>query len=210
MHFIETHCIIIDVGAHIGYYTLLFAKLVGPNGHVYAFEASPKNFEILQINVQVNNYSNVTLIQKAVSNKNEQIVFYMSGKHSNENFLFKPNSAYEEVKIKSVTLDDYFEDQKKIDFIKIDIAGAESLALDCMDSILKKNEDIKIIQEWWPNAIRKHGKEPDKHLNHLIQLGYKIYEIDGTNDQVSQITVSELMKKYPNSRVEDINLFCKK
>ena len=42
--------IVIDVGANIGYYTLLFAKLVGPTGHVYSFEASPKNCKILQKN----------------------------------------------------------------------------------------------------------------------------------------------------------------
>lgn len=202
--------IVIDVGANIGYYTLLFAKLVGPTGHVYSFEASPKNCKILQKNIEANNYKNVTLIQKAVSNKDEQISFYTSPKHTSENFLFKPNIAHEEIKIQAVTLDNYFENQNKIDFMKIDIAGAESLALERMDSILKRNNNMKIIQEWWPNAIRKHGKEPDKHLNYLIKLGYKIYEIDDIKDEVNQTTVSELMMKYPNSKMEDINLFCKK
>jgi len=201
--------IAIDVGANIGYYTLLLAKLVGPTGHVYAFEASPKNFAILEKNVKVNNYKNVTLIQNVVSNKNEQISFYMSGKYKNQNFLFKPDNVYDEIKIQSIALDEYFKNQNNIDFIKIDIAGAESLVLDCMDSILKNN-NVKIIQEWWPNAIRKHGREPDKHLNYLSKLGYKIYEIDGAKDEVNQITIPELMKKYPNSKMEDVNLFCKK
>ena len=44
----------------------------------------------------------------------------------------------------------------------------------------------------------------------LIKLGYKIYEIDDIKDEVNQTTVSELMMKYPNSKMEDINLFCKK
>ena len=53
--------VVIDIGAHIGYYTVLFAKLVGPKGRVFAFEASPTNFEILKKNVNVNGYQNVTV-----------------------------------------------------------------------------------------------------------------------------------------------------
>ena len=52
--------VVIDIGAHIGYYTVLFAKLVGPEGRVFAFEASPTNFKILKKNVDVNGYQNVT------------------------------------------------------------------------------------------------------------------------------------------------------
>ena len=139
--------------------------------------------------------------------------FYMTRQLSTHADLIKilgeKKSSEEIIKIQSIALDEYFKNQNNIDFIKIDIAGAESLVLDCMDSILKNN-NVKIIQEWWPNAIRKHGREPDKHLNYLSKLGYKIYEIDGAKDEVNQITIPELMKKYPNSKMEDINLFCKK
>ena len=70
--------IVLDLGANIGYYTLIFAKLVGEVGHVFAFEPDPSNFELLSKNVKENKHENVTLIQKAVSDKNEKIKLYVS------------------------------------------------------------------------------------------------------------------------------------
>ena len=60
---------VVDLGASVGYYTLLMAKWVGETGKVYSFEANPEKFSILEKNVQLNNYQNVTLIHKMVSNK---------------------------------------------------------------------------------------------------------------------------------------------
>ena len=77
---IKTHVkkgdVVLDIGANIGYYTLIFAELVGEKGKVYAFEPDPTNFDLLRKNVEINGYRNITLIQKAVSNKNGKISFY--------------------------------------------------------------------------------------------------------------------------------------
>jgi len=209
--------VVIDIGAHIGYYTVLFAKLVGPEGKVFAFEASPTNFEILKKNISVNGYKNVILNNKAVSDKNGKLTLYITGRTSTENFLFKPENFTDSSKIKqtveidSITLDDYFQDfNGEINFLKMDISGAEPRVMKGMSSILNKNNSLKIQQEWWPNAIRTHGFEPDSHLKLLTEMGYKIYEIDGANNKLNVATIEELMKKYPNPKLEDINIFCKK
>src|SRR5262245_13382224 len=60
---------VIDVGANIGYYTLLFAQKVGQRGRVFAFEPDPENFELLEHNVRQNGYDNVVLVNKAVAEK---------------------------------------------------------------------------------------------------------------------------------------------
>jgi len=209
--------VVIDIGAHIGYYTVLFAKLVGPEGRVFAFEASPTNFEILKKNVDVNGYQNVTLNNKAVSDKDGKLTLYITGRTSTENFLFKPENFIGSSKIKdtieidSITLDEYFRDFKgQISFLKMDISGAEPRVIKGMGSILSKNDSLKIQQEWWPNAIRTHGNEPDSHLKLLTQMDYKIYEIDGAKNKLNLVTSDDLMKTYPNSKLEDINIFCKK
>ena len=209
--------VVIDIGAHIGYYTVLFAKLVGPEGKVFAFEASPTNFEILKKNISVNGYKNVILNNKAVSDKNGKLTLYITGRTSTENFLFKPENFTNSSKIKqtveidSITLDDYFQDfDGEINFLKMDISGAEPRVMKGMSSILNKNNSLKIQQEWWPNAIRTHGFEPDSHLKLLTEMGYKIYEIDGEKNKLNLATIEELMKKYPNPKLEDINIFCKK
>jgi len=203
--------VVIDIGAHIGYYTVLFAKLVGPEGKVFAFEASPTNFEILKKNVAVNGYQNVALNNKAVSDKNGKLTLYITGETSTANFLFKPEKSKNIIEIDSITLDEYFQDfNGQINFLKMDISGAEPRVIKGMDSILRNNTSLKIQQEWWPNAIRKHGFEPDAHLKLLTKMGYKIYEIDGTTNKLNLVTSDYLMKKYPNSKLEDINIFCTK
>jgi hypothetical protein len=60
--------VVVDLGAHVGYYTLLAARRVGPEGRVFAFEPNPDNFRLLVKNIESNLYSNVIPVQKAVSN----------------------------------------------------------------------------------------------------------------------------------------------
>src|SRR5215469_1379591 len=64
---------VVDVGAHIGYYSLLFSRLVGPTGHVIAFEPVPKNFEFLSENLELNTCTNVEPINRAVLDRSVQI-----------------------------------------------------------------------------------------------------------------------------------------
>ena len=201
---------VLDIGANIGYYTLLFAKLVGPTGKVFAFEPEPKNFKLLKKNVEENNYKNTQFFQNAVSDKDEKLKFYISDESSAANQLFQPKKFNEIIEVDSIKLDNFFSKDTKIDFVKIDIQGAEGTAIKGMISLLKNNPEIKIMQEWWPEAIKKYGMESDEHLKILESLGYKFYEIDGQNDKINEIYIKELINKYPNEFFEDINLFCKK
>ena len=196
---------------------VLKSKWLTTGPKVFAFEASPTNFEILKKNVDVNGYKNVVCHNKAVSDKNGKLTLYMTGRTSTENFLFKPENFTDSstiknaVEIESITLDDYFTDFKdKINFLKMDISGAEPRVIKGMKLLLEKNVNMKIQQEWWPNAIKTHGFEPDSHLKLLTNKGYNIFEIDGANNKINLVTSDDLMKKYPNSKLEDINIFCKK
>lgn len=201
---------VIDIGANIGYYTLLFAKWVGPTGKVYAFEPEPTNFQLLEKNVKANNYKNITIFQKAVSDKNDKLSFYISDESSAANQLFKPQKFSQIIDVDSVKLDECLPIDEKINFIKLDIQGAEGTAIKGMNSILKNNSNTVIMQEWWPDAIKKYGMDSDEHLKILEKLGYSFYEIDGQNDKTNLITINQLMQKYPNEFFEDINLLCKK
>lgn len=201
--------IVVDVGAHIGYFTLIFSKLVGDNGKVYSFEADPTNFEILMKNLEVNKIKNVTCENFAISDKNGKVKLF-NANSSTANRLF---SSEDEnfIEIESITLDEYFQDKNmKIDFLKLDIQGAEPLAMKGMKELFKKNQPLKILLEWWPNGIKKLGEEPESHLKFLENKGYQISEIDDKNREILETNVKQLMKKYPNKQIEDINLICKK
>ncbi len=204
--------VVLDIGAHIGYYTLQFANLVGSTGKVYAFEPEPKNFELLKKNVQINKHDNVVLIQKIVSDKDGIVEFFISKFDSIGNKLFKSDESGSSIKVGSTTLDEYFKDlKKKIDFIKMDIQGGEGKATLGMKNLLKENKNLKIIQQWAPEPLKQNHTNPEDHLKFLQHIGYKFYEIDGTiKKDILPITIEQLLEKYPNSLIDDINLFCKK
>ena len=99
---------VLDLGANIGVYTLIFAKLVGKSGHVFAFEPDPTNFEILSKNVVENKHENVTLVQKAVSEKNDKIKLFVSKRNHASHRIFDSEEKRNSIEVDVISLDTYF------------------------------------------------------------------------------------------------------
>lgn len=115
---------VIDVGAHIGYYTMLAAKIVGKEGKVFAFEPEEKNFNLLRKNKECNNYENIVLEKKAVSDRSVISKLYLWKESRYHRLYGAPDTPFEEVE--TVTLDDYFKDyMRKVNLIKIGVPGSE-------------------------------------------------------------------------------------
>ena len=160
---------VVDLGANIGYFTLLAAKLVGKNGKVYAFEPEPKNYNYLVKNIEFNGYHNVIPWQKAVSNRTSKtklfICSYDSGHHtinqSNGIKDYKPEEVGAKInfiEVETTTLDDFFKDKKEsVDVIKMDVEGAEMLALSGMDRIIKQNKNLKMFIDFKERWISTDG-----------------------------------------------------
>ena len=99
--------VVVDVGANIGYYSLIFARAVGDNGKVFAFEPEPTNFDLLKKNLEINGYKNVVAINKAVSNIKGKVKLYVDSENMGGHSLIDlKNNDY--VEIESVPLDYYF------------------------------------------------------------------------------------------------------
>lgn len=178
---------VVDIGAFIGYYTLIFAKLVGDKGKVFAFEPDLNSFNLLEKNITLNKYKNVVLEQKAVSNKNEK-----------------------KLEIENICLDEYFKTYgEKIDFIKIDIEGAEKLALDGMSLLLHRNTNIKLMIEFHPTELKKFSIEPAEYLKSINDYGFKIYRINNKENKIEPISNEDLLRIYPE-KDSVTNLFCKR
>lgn len=89
---IKPNDIIVDVGANIGYYTLIFSKLTGKGGKVFAFELSNSNFKILNENIRINKYSDmVVTINKTVSYEEEQVNMSLNDENHGRKRIFKSN-----------------------------------------------------------------------------------------------------------------------
>ena len=136
----------LDIGANIGYYTLLFARRVGPRGHVFAFEPEPSNFALLTKNVQLNGYTNVTLVNKAVSDTNGRLRLFLSMGNNADHRVYDSQDGRHSVEVESVRLDDHFAGfSRAINFIKMDIQGAVLPAAQGMTSLLQKNPDVVLV-----------------------------------------------------------------
>ncbi len=160
---------VVDVGANIGIYTALMARIVGEKGKVYAFEPSPHNFNLLK---KYNKNNNVTLVQAAAGDTTGEIVLYISDKLNVDHQTYETDEIREKVNVLSYRLDDYLKNEK-VDFIKMDIQGFEYHALLGMKNILRNNANIKIFMEFWPYGLIKAGSSPEKLLTFLHELDFE-------------------------------------
>ena len=210
---IRPNDVVIDIGAHIGYYSLIFAKLVGPHGHVFSFEPEPSNFKLLEKNIKINNYKNITIAQKAVSNKNTKSNLYVGQQSSGANRLYEPKKKFtQDFKITEVDcleLDSFLPIvSSKINFIKIDIEGSEYNALLGMKKIIEKNTNLIIFTEFDPIAIADSGENSEKVIDFLINQGFDIFIVDENLQKLVRTNKKDLLNiKFQN---KTINLLCKK
>jgi len=197
----------IDLGAHRGYYTLLASKLVGEKGRVIAFEPAPENFALLRRNVK--GMGNVTLVQKAVSSKSGVTKFFLSPDDSITHSLYEVGDDWQCIDVEVTSLDDFFKDKDlRIDFIKMDIEGAEMSALKGMANIIRKNENLGLFTEFVPWYFQPVDSPPESFLRRLAEYGFKLYLIDDGKGTVEPVTIDELMGLGQDYATR--NLFCAK
>lgn len=204
--------VILDLGANIGYYTLIFAKLVGESGKVFAFEPDPDNFALLKKNVENNGYQNVVLINKAISDKTGKLKLYINKEdNKGDHRIHDWHDGRESIEIESIKLDDYFKNYNgKIDFIKMDIQGAEFEAVQGMFHLLNNNQNVKILSEFWPVGLKRSGVEPLLYLELLLQKGFKIYELNKSLKKLIPVDTNNILKTYTIEKGNYTNLLCEK
>lgn len=154
---------IIDVGADIGYYTLLFRSHVGKLGKIYAFEPNTESKEILDHNIKLNSFENVKTFDVGLYDSEKKIAMdgdtIIPGDKSNQNI------------IQTKTLDSM--GIKDIDMIKIDIEGAEMNALKGMKETLLKYKPSLLI-EVHPGKLKDFNSSSLEVVTFVKSLGYNI------------------------------------
>ena len=210
--------LVMDIGANIGYFTLIMAKGITENGKVFSFEPEPKNFKLLKKNVEINNYSNVILEKKAIGNKTGIAKLYLADRknnifHSGMHRIFRSDLVSQisnPVSINIIKLDDYLQDLKfikKIRLIKIDVEGAEFDVLKGMSKILDENKGIKIVMEFSSENLEDYGSNPSDVIDFLINKGFKLSIINEVEKRMEEVTG---IKGIIDSEAKKIglNIFC--
>ena len=171
----------VDIGAHVGYYTILAARHVGPTGKVYAFEPDPDNYTTLLKNIALNGYRNVHAVKKAVSNLVGDAELHLSATINGNHSLYCHGMAERgTLPVETTTLDSMLCEQgwPQIDLVKIDVEGGEVAVLDGMAELLNKSPNLDLILEFMPVFLRNAGVAPRQFLDKLISLFPRVYYID--------------------------------
>lgn len=181
----------IDIGANFAYYTHRLSNLC-PSGHVYAFEPIPFTYNVAKKIVAHYNFKNVSLYQLGVGNENCKTVFevplqsfgaysagqaHLSGRNNelegkSQHYKFE---SHEKINCEIIRIDDFKEINKPIDFVKVDIEGAELFALKGMKNLLLKDKPIVLLE-----------------INPFFLEGFKIKESELT-DFINEIEYTTFM-----------------
>ena len=169
---------ILDVGADIGYYSLLFALKCGSDGAVAAFEPDPEAWPYLNKNINMFKYSNIYPFNLALSNHSGKGMMKSGGRGQ----LYPDKKGYnnQTSTVKMVKFDTFWPklSWEKIDLIKIDVEGAELTVLEGMEKIIKKYHPHLLI-EIHPRQLKEiFNSSANEVYNFLTKLSYKLTPVD--------------------------------
>jgi FkbM family methyltransferase len=168
---------VMDVGANIGYFTLIASHLIRDEGIVYAFEPSPANNQKLRRNIELNKIHNVIVSANAVSDTTGIATFSIpSGeiKNSGRSSFRTLEEDCLQLEVKTISIDAELRNYKKIDLIKMDIEGAEARALAGMAELIKRDQPV-IIMELSNSYLQQLGSSADAVIHFFLSLEYVIY-----------------------------------
>jgi FkbM family methyltransferase len=184
-----------DIGANYGFYSLLAGEFID-EGEIHAFEPSPEIYLALKENLK--NYNNVFINNCALSDKEGMIKFYSGHRYNNSSILTivedyaklknKEGELYEEIFIKSFTLDKYIENHKKPTIIKIDVDGSENLVIRGGMKFFSTGSPIIAVEMGSDEARLCRSCET---IDILLKLGYKIFDISKTGNLI-EITCNDI------------------
>lgn len=176
--------VFVDVGANVGYFTLLGARLVGPEGLVVAVEAHPDLAGILRRNVVINGvHGYVTTHHRAAWSENTELQFnlreHFAG-NSSIGTLDSPSRAMlgdteRPISVQAVRLDDLLADlPRPVDVVKIDVEGAEVHAFAGLERTLEANPNLVIMFEWARAQIESVGDTPSALADLVDSYAFKL------------------------------------
>jgi FkbM family methyltransferase len=181
--FLKSGMTFVDIGAHVGQYTLIASKLVGPSGQVHAFEPDPQTYAWLDSNVKRNRLGNVVTNQLALAEGPGKLEFFLSkiGDVGSNSLRPPKNFSGRSIEVRCLTLDEYLGSHgvRKVDFLKIDVEGAEVPALSGAKALLSGGERPLIIVEFEEQRQIAFKSSCARLAELLRQHGYTLYRVVG-------------------------------
>lgn len=175
--FVKPGMTVVDIGANIGYLTILMAKIVGPAGKVYAVEPGRDNLACLHKNIELNGVTNVKVLSVAAGAERQSRNLYLRKAGTLHSLHENDQAVVETMPVQVSPLDELVQ-EKPIDFVKIDVEGGEIEVLKGMSKILQFNPALRLIVEWNPSALKRAGHEAEELPDLLQKAGFHVSVID--------------------------------
>jgi FkbM family methyltransferase len=178
--FLKEGMVVLDIGANEGYYTVLASKRVGPGGRVIGFEPSPRERRRLRMNLWMNHCTNVRVEELALGSEEGQVNLHVvEGAETGCNSLRPPDikGKTRTVQVVVATLDQFLcrNAIQRIDFVKMDIEGAELSALQGAAGLLRTSPRPLLLIEAFEIRTRPWGYSPDDLVKMTLEAGYLLY-----------------------------------
>lgn len=191
---------VLDIGANIGFYSLLASRRVAPTGSVVAFEPDPRTRKALLVNLRLNGATNVRVSNAAVSSRSGSVPFYLSATATHSGLHASMNDRRPRIATaRTLAIDEL--GIASVDVVKLDIEGAEPAALRGMQRTLAASVSVRVFLEFSPAALSAAGHDPSAFARHLCNDFRDVLVIDETARQ--------LVPFDPGSKLDRrINLLC--
>lgn len=188
--------VFLDIGANLGFFTMLASKIVGDTGKVIGFEPNPLNLQLIYASILRNAVDNVRIHPYAASDRSGILRFLTVG--SNGGVINEDDARDTSMLVQAVVMDEFLKDERRIDLVKLDIEGHEISALRGMAGLIGRHEP-KIICEFNPWAMRlNESGAPDEYLALLFDLRYKIAVV-GDKGQLIDVSSPAEVVSYQRS-----------
>ncbi|MCW8306056.1 FkbM family methyltransferase [Acidiphilium sp. PA] len=200
---------VLDIGANIGYFSMLSAAIVGPSGQVFAVEPNQQNARLLEASRRLNDFGQITLIHAAAGAKTGILSLHTS--HSTGTTSGVPDEIGALLTARIVpclALDSIIPADRRIDLIKIDVDGAEYPAMQGCEQIIRRHRPA-IISEFAPDLIPGiSGVSGEDYLRWFARQDYEVAVIqpDGSLSAAGQ-DWSRIMEAYHRSGIDHIDIF---
>ncbi len=205
--------VVLDIGAHVGYYSRLCAHLIGSDGRVVAFEPHPRTYSVLCQNV--GSFSNVTPLQIALSEEEgtaelyDYLMMSASGSlHYDQNLRDLQQSQLtatdiapringdfqmQQYSVRTARVDDILDELgiDQVDLVKMDIEGAEMSALRGMQQTIQRSPGLLLVMEYNPRALTASGFDPVAALQEVLAMGFASVSIIEPDASLTDITSDE-------------------
>jgi FkbM family methyltransferase len=191
--------VVLDVGANIGWHTVVLGIAVGPEGRVYACEPEAANASLIEQNISLSKLTNVSLFRCALSNTSGTIKFIKSASNMGDHRIDTGDGA-DTVEVPVDTLDNVAKSRvlrlDRTRIVKVDTQGAEFMMFDgARKTLAELPRDAYIFVEFSPNLLRKHGRDsPEKFIELLASMRRDLYMINSRYRTLHRLSEAELRK----------------